>query len=276
MEVDNPEVRRHARRAVKDATDARTAAANIADYVFRLLSGNYDSTMGEPTAMQILENPGGDCSEHCLLFTTLCRSAGIPARRCSGYVCIGSDWGGHAWSEIWLGKWIGADPTTNEIGTRARYIFCDRQDDPDLKPAAIHAARTEILIRRAEYDDGTLDFENGEVDGAVFSGVQFAKNLPTDWKVERAGKRATLRTPKFRVDATIGPDQGYRKLDMLAGNNGRVTRFGGRTGLVQRFGRVTYWIIPLGRQNLHIRVDGKNPPTAAIEAALKPTLDRKD
>ena len=43
-----------------------------------LLAGLGSPSMAEPTAVQILKNPAGDCSEHCLLFTTLCRAAGIP------------------------------------------------------------------------------------------------------------------------------------------------------------------------------------------------------
>ncbi len=280
MEVDDPKVKRHARLAVRDAEDARTAAANIADYVFRLLRKG-SSDMAEPTALQILEDPGGDCSEHCLLFTTLCRAAGIPARRCSGYVCIGSDWGGHAWCEIWVGKWIGADPTTNEIGTRARYIFCGRPDDPNVVRAQLTAARTKISIRSAEYADGALVLGKGKVDPETLSGIRFAK-LPDGWRVSRAGAQASILTDEFRIDAQIQPDQGRRALDILSMmlGGGERTTFGGRPAVYRSFRRQTIWIVPLGRQNLTIsaaaKQRGANLPLKAIEAAFKPTLDRDD
>lgn len=280
MEVDDPKVKRHARLAMRGAEDARTAAANIADYVFRLLRKG-SSNMAEPTALQILDDPAGDCSEHCLLFTTLCRAAGIPARRCSGYVCIGGDWGGHAWCEIWVGKWIGADPTTNEIGTRARYIFCGRPDDPTVVRAQLTAARTKISIRSAEYADGALVFDKGKVDPETFSGIRFAK-LPDGWRVARAGADASILTDEFRVDARIEPDQGRRSLDILSMmiGGGDTSTFGGRPAVRRSYGRYTIWIVPLGRQNLTIRAAtrrrGATLPTKLIEAAFKPTLDRDD
>ena len=280
MEVDDPKVKRHARLAMCGAEDARTAAANIADYVFRLLRKG-SSNMAEPTALQILDDPAGDCSEHCLLFTTLCRAAGIPARRCSGYVCIGGDWGGHAWCEIWVGKWIGADPTTNEIGTRARYIFCGRPDDPTVVRAQLTAARTKISIRSAEYADGALVFDKGKVDPETFSGIRFAK-LSAAWRVTRAGADASIVTDEFRVDANIKPDQGRRALDVLSMmlRGGEETTFGGRPAVRRTKGRSPVWIVPLGRQNLTIRAttrrSGATLPTKLIEAAFKPTLDRDD
>ena len=260
MEVDDPLVRSHAKRAVRDAKDMRTAAANISDYVFRMLCGLGSPDIGQPTAKQILQEPAGDCSEHCLLFTALCRAAGVPARRCSGFVCIGGDWGGHAWCEIWVGKWIGADPTTNEIGTRARYIFCTRQDDTEIKGATIHAGRTRIFIRSAEYDDGKIDFESGKLDRTVFTGVRFVK-LPEDWRIEHTGAMTSLRTPDFRIDAHFQPDQGYRALDMLRFGSSRRTIIAGRPALMGKYSNVTMWRIPTGRQILNLRVtaDGNVP-----------------
>ncbi|MHC4931491.1 MAG: transglutaminase domain-containing protein, partial [Planctomycetota bacterium] len=75
MEVDDPTVVAAAREMVGDTTDARTAATRIADGVFRLLrKGSPD--IPQPSAKRILELEVGDCSEHALLFTALCRAAG--------------------------------------------------------------------------------------------------------------------------------------------------------------------------------------------------------
>ena len=280
MEVDDPAIRARARAVVGEAKDARTAAKRIADWVFHFLGKNSPAT-ADPGAKEILRLGQGDCSEHCLLFTTLCRAAGIPARRVSGFVNIGSDWGGHAWSEIWLGKWIGADPTTNEIGTRARYIFCGRQDESEVPLAVIRADRTRILIRQVEYVDGRLTIGNAKPDPVLLSGIVFGK-LPAGWTERRDGVNASITTPGFRVDALVVPDQGYRSTSDIKRRyrGGEASRFGGRLAVRQRYGRSTHWIVPLGRQNLEISVRslqrGAAIPIREIEKAFAPTLQRQE
>lgn len=282
MEVDDPELRNIARKILAKHADARSAAAAISDYVFRLL-GKGSSEIAQPSAKQILRDRGGDCSEHALLFTALCRSAGIPARRCSGYVCIGGDWGGHAWCEIWVGKWIGADPTTNEIGTRARYIFCGRPSDPTVRFAAINADRTRITIREAEFSDGVVKIESPKkIDRAVFTGIRLG-SLPEGWHVAGGtsfGRQMSVISKKLRIDAFIEPDHGYRALDMLKNyrlRNGQPTKFGGRDAIVRKGSHNMMWIVPLGRQNLYVQASAYGGvPVAQVEALLKPTLDRDD
>src|SRR4029079_16951917 len=39
------------------------------------------------------------------------RSLGLPARMVSGIAYGGSSFGGHAWVEVWAGRWIELDPT---------------------------------------------------------------------------------------------------------------------------------------------------------------------
>ncbi|MHC4956783.1 MAG: transglutaminase-like domain-containing protein [Planctomycetota bacterium] len=272
MEVDDPEVRDAARRAVGEATDARTAARNISDFVFRLLRKG-SPELAQPSAKEILADCRGDCSEHCLLFTTLCRAAGIPARRCSGWVCIGSDWGGHAWCEIWVGEWIGADPTTNEIGTRARYIFCARQDEPEVVPAAISAERTRIRIRAVEYPDGVLDLAKRPVDAVLFSGIRVAPDAT--WKIVHNQAMTSIIGPGFRADMQLRPDHGYRALDILRNRwRGQETLFGGYPALRGNARQNRLWVVSLGREILTVYVRGEIDK-ATLERALKPTLDRK-
>jgi len=278
MESDDPEFRAVARKIVGGETDARRAAVAIADFVFTGLKKG-SPEIPEPTARETLRGGIGDCSEHALLFTALCRAAGIPARRCSGYVNIGSDWGSHSWCEVWVGRWIGADPTTNEIGTRGRYIFCGRPEEPTMTPARIWAERTTIAIRRAEFDDGTLDFE-GQLDPVVFSGIRLGP-LPESWHASCSRRGASVTTPAGRLDAMLEPDHGYRTGRMLAqrGYGGfEPARFGQRNAFVQEDGPARYWIVPLGRELLHIqwRPDrGAAPaPPPEMPSLFQPIFDR--
>ncbi|MDC0033922.1 lasso peptide biosynthesis protein, partial [Alphaproteobacteria bacterium] len=70
-------------------------------------------------AIQILNRHIGDCTEHAILFVTLARAAGIPAREVLGVVYNDIDeapgFGFHAWVEVALdGNWVGLDPSWGE------------------------------------------------------------------------------------------------------------------------------------------------------------------
>jgi transglutaminase-like putative cysteine protease len=279
MEVDSPVLKAAAREIIGATRDAREAARRIADYVFTRLR-KQSPDIGQPTALTIHRSRIGDCSEHALYFTALCRAAGIPARLCQGYVCIGDDWGSHAWSEIWVGEWIGADPTTNEIGTRARYIFLGRPDDHEVVPGVITAERTEIWIRRATYDDGTINLEDDEHDLAVYSGVRVGP-LPEGWRASRSTRQLRLRSPAVRIWAQILPDQGYRSPAMIKRyrlRGGRDATLGSRRAVVRRFRDRAIWIVPLGRQYLLLNVQTADD-TFSDEMLAKifaPTLNRDD
>lgn len=273
MEVDHPRLRAKAREIVGDETDARRAAERIADFVFRFLEKGSPPSPS-PSALEILDLGTGDCSEHALLFTALCRAAGIPARQCSGLCSIGPQWGYHGWAEIWVGAWIGADPTTNEIGTRARYIFCARPDEPQVRGASILAERTSIRIRRARYLDGEIDFSGGRIDPVILTGVRCGA-LPHGWSVRYEQGAAVLENGASAFAVFIQPDQGYRAVDILARfhEGGREIPFRGRPAIRDD----DRWIVPLGRQNLCVyRTDGDGGWPEEIPAILAPTVDRTD
>jgi transglutaminase-like putative cysteine protease len=278
MEVDSPRARELAEEIVGGAPDAREAARRIADWVFSNLRKG-SSKLLQPTMLQILDDMNGDCSEHALLFTGLCRAAGIPVRQCSGYVNIGSDWGAHSWCEVWVGRWIGADPTTNEIGTRARYILLSRPDEP-VEAGRITPERTTIVIRRAEYEDGTLEIDGAaEPDLDLFSGIRLGP-LPEGWEVTRGRQVTTIRGPDFTASVSLRPDHGYRSMSILRRQlrGGHEGGFGGRPAAVSTTFPV--WLVPLGREILQIGVQVHSrtakPPEEALAKLLAPTLDRAE
>jgi transglutaminase-like putative cysteine protease len=280
MEVDSAVLKAAARRIVGAEKDARKAAVLLADHVFQHLR-KQSPEIAQPTALWIHRNGMGDCSEHALYFTALCRAAGIPARRCSGYVNIGSDWGAHAWCEVWLGKWIGADPTTNEIGTRARYIFLSHPDDPGERVATITAERTRIYIRRAEYDDGVLDFEKGEIDAVVHSGVRTAE-LKDGWTASHELGGARIAGPGVGIRASIRPDHGYWRhitpeQAARMGGEVEIVTLGGKPAMRRGTGGRQIVLVSLGREILQIDVRCTGDREFTIEelaALLEPTLAR--
>jgi transglutaminase-like putative cysteine protease len=276
MEVDSPRARGLAKEIVGDATDAREAARRIADWVFtNLVKG--PTELLQPTMLQILDSMIGDCSEHALLFTGLCRAAGIPVRQCSGYVCIGSDWGAHSWCEVWVGRWIGADPTTNEIGTRARYILLSRPDEP-VEAGRITPERTKIVIRSATYADGTLELGGASLpDPELYSGIRLGR-LPDGWEATRGPRGTLIKGPGFTASIALQADHGYRSMKLLTRGlrDGEPGEFGGRPAAVSK--RMPAWLVPLGREILHVMVQAKPGGTAPggdeIAQVLAPTLER--
>ena len=79
------------------------------------------------SALTVLKNKAGDCTEHALLFVALARSLGIPARQVTGVMFGNSDnksmflW--HAWAEAHNGKqWVTVDPAWNEVLVDATHI----------------------------------------------------------------------------------------------------------------------------------------------------------
>jgi hypothetical protein len=69
------------------------------------------------SALDVLEKRLGDCTEHAMLCTALCRAVGVPARIVTGLVYCGDStraFGLHAWVEVWSGRWVAVDPTWGE------------------------------------------------------------------------------------------------------------------------------------------------------------------
>ena len=80
--------------------------------------------MSVPSALDVLDSREGDCNEHTVFFTALARAANIPTR-----IAIGLVWSDdseafcyHAWPEVYIGRWIGMDPTLGQVCADATHI----------------------------------------------------------------------------------------------------------------------------------------------------------
>ena len=124
LQSDHPKLREQARQIVGDEKDPLTAARKLADWVFGNLHQTYAANAS--TALQILDNRAGDCSEHALLLVALARAAGIPAREVGGLAYPGDKpplFGWHAWTEIHDGsQWVSVDPMWNQVYVDATHI----------------------------------------------------------------------------------------------------------------------------------------------------------
>ena len=285
MQIGDPLVLKTVRDVLGDETDARTAAYKLARFVYtKLDKRSLDVAQGD--AVQILKACRGDCSEHCLLFVTLCRAAGIPARRCTGFVCIGGMWGSHAWAEIWTGQWIGADPTTGEVGTGARYLFYGYPDDPGSYPNVVSSratGRMRILTRRIEEGKAAFDLSDAnkhrirDVAGRrfvhVLAGLE-ARAVPDDWSVTLDGdRRMSVRGPKFSAQLSASADQGSDLTSVKAYFPGTETTFAGAPAVARNTGASRMILVFSRRRVIQIFLNGGDDGVVAeLERVLAPSF----
>ena len=129
----HPKVQALVKKALGDAKTPREKVDRLVHFVSGYIQP--DIATRPRSLLQLLEVRKGVCSEFALLFTTLARAAGIPARVAAGLVYVGDDqkaFGPHAWNEVVLdGYWVSVDPTWNETEINPTHIrFGGGSDDP--------------------------------------------------------------------------------------------------------------------------------------------------
>jgi hypothetical protein len=122
--IDHPRIQALLGDAIGKAEGRREQVEALVGFVHEYLEQDYSA---EPlTIFDVLNERKGDCTEYSLLFTTLARAAGIPARTVSGLLYMGDDvqsFGGHAWNEVVLdGAWVPVDAAWNEVEINAAHI----------------------------------------------------------------------------------------------------------------------------------------------------------
>ena len=113
---DDPRVVAPAQRAVGGADDARRAVERLERYVFRHVNRG-EHYPGCGTAVEVVENRRGDCTEHAVLLAAMCRAVGIPAQVVTGLAYTNGpdgvgEFASHAWVRVWVGdQWLHVDST---------------------------------------------------------------------------------------------------------------------------------------------------------------------
>src|SRR5262249_23005851 len=75
-----------------------------------------------PSARDVLAARRGDCNEHAVLLAALARAARIPARVVAGTVYMNDGFYYHAWTELWLGRWVTADGVLGQLPADATHV----------------------------------------------------------------------------------------------------------------------------------------------------------
>ena len=120
VESDDPLVMAHARAAVGAARTDEERAQRLVRWVYETMRAEPAATV--PSARAVARTLRGDCNEHAVLLTAMARAAGIPARVVAGAMYAEQGFVYHAWTELWLGRWVTADATLGQLPVDATHV----------------------------------------------------------------------------------------------------------------------------------------------------------
>lgn len=118
--VFSPEVRALVSQIVGDESNPLERARRIFHWVSAHIPWCSEMEYGiiRNLAAKGIQERRGDCGVQGMVFITLCRAAGVPARWQSGWQLFPGDWNMHDWSEIHLEPW-GWIPVDASYGVRS-------------------------------------------------------------------------------------------------------------------------------------------------------------
>jgi transglutaminase-like putative cysteine protease len=112
LPVTNPRIRAaaHSALAGRGARTAVDSARELTRWVARAVATDKGDEATAAAVVALQTRSGGPDAKARLL-ATLAREVGLPARVVSGLAIMPEGSFGHSWTEIWLGRWVAADPT---------------------------------------------------------------------------------------------------------------------------------------------------------------------
>ncbi|HJQ68373.1 MAG TPA: transglutaminase domain-containing protein [Blastocatellia bacterium] len=147
---DDKNVMAQAREIAGDDRDAWSVTRKLADWTYKNLKWKH---VDDADAAETLATREADCFEFSQLFVAMARSLGLPARIVSGLAYDGNSFGGHAWVEVYAGRWIELDPTWGTDFVDATHL--KSKSDELLSYTALNAIEIEVL----EAARGFADFQ---------------------------------------------------------------------------------------------------------------------
>jgi len=115
VQSDNPKLIDKAKEIVGDEKDSFAVSTKLCHWVHGNVRTTYSAQL--TNALEVLENPEGDCTEHSILFIGLARALGLPAREIAGLIYVNDSKPGfyfHQWASVWIGQWVDVDPTFDQ------------------------------------------------------------------------------------------------------------------------------------------------------------------
>ncbi len=179
-EIFSEEMRRLSSELIGDEQNPYKKGKRIYDWIADNIRYSYAreySTLRNISAY-CLENRYGDCGQEAILFITLCRIAGIPARWQSGFMTFPGDVGMHDWAEIYIKPygWLPVDPymgifftsVTEDLDPHTRRELRDfYYGNIDHFRLVANKGHNQILYpAKKDFRSETVDFQRGEVEWA--------------------------------------------------------------------------------------------------------------
>jgi hypothetical protein len=132
LQTDHPKIQALVAQILNGERDGYRAAIKIKDWIYKEIAKQ--PTVSIPNALEVLQTRSGDCNEHTVLFNTLARAAGMPAKTVVGVVYLRGAFYYHAWSEVWLGDWVSLDSVLNQFPADVTHVkFLEGEIDRQIE-----------------------------------------------------------------------------------------------------------------------------------------------
>lgn len=183
-------------------------------------------------AVSVLDTKTGVCAEYTTLFVALSRASDIPARYVSGFAYGNNGWEEHAYSEVYLGRWVPVDALWLEVGnldaTHIKYtVQLDNQVKNDVKVYGTDLGEIiwvkddkTINTLSVSYDEPMTDFSLGASSLEVEPGddiVFYVKIPQDDYRVLDVSLEPCLSEP-----AILTIDEKEKKVIIEAGSRDKI------------------------------------------------------
>jgi hypothetical protein len=151
----------------------RTEPIQIVDAIRFWVNVNivYSTSDDSSSALTVLQERRGDCTEHSVLLIALTRALAIPAREVSGLMYSGDEemsFAWHSWAEFHDGRqWVSVDPTNMQLLVDATHI---KLSDDTNEQSGNLADRLTIEIEEVEIKDADASLK-----GVVNQFIDFLK-----------------------------------------------------------------------------------------------------
>ncbi len=122
LNLEDETLRSTQRRITSGADKVMDIVNRVTEFVYREMRPNASIALLRD-AREVLRTKEGVCRDYAILTASLLRSAGVPTKLVTGMVYSEGAFYYHAWVEVWTGsRWIGVDPTLNQVGVDATHI----------------------------------------------------------------------------------------------------------------------------------------------------------
>jgi hypothetical protein len=184
------------RKIVSDLVGSETNPLIRARRIFHWISANItyhaenEYCLIPSLSQKALQTRRGDCGVQAMLFITMCRCAGIPARWQSGWETKPTDTDMHDWSEFYVEPWgwLPADASygvQKSIDPRIADFYLGHQDSYRLIISRDYGAPLAPPMKGLRSEP--LDFQRGEVeiDGKTLYFQHWNYDVTIDWDHKR-------------------------------------------------------------------------------------------